>query len=194
MSSFSPIGHSELADKLHKIAAQVLEGICGIALGGAGLLMAQGKLQNLAGGFRPAVRVALDVDNWLREHPRQSNPTARICGRYTSLLRHIVQGGADKKPYDAIIIFAHSQGTVITTDLLRFLKVEQTAHGSIANYDPELASLHKPKIYLFTMGCPLRQLYGLRFPYLYGYGRNDLNRGVPLPSQPTRQPARILAK
>jgi hypothetical protein len=22
-------------------------------------------------------------------------------------------------------------------------------------------------VYLFTMGCPLRQLYGLRFPYLY---------------------------
>ena len=26
-------------------------------------------------------------------------------------------------------------------------------------------------VYLFTMGCPLRQLYGLRFPYLYGWAR-----------------------
>ena len=42
-----------------------------------------------AAGFRPVLRVMLDVDNWRREHPRDSNPAARICGRYISLLRHI---------------------------------------------------------------------------------------------------------
>ena len=116
------------------------------------------------------MRVARDVDNWLREHPRETNPTARICGRYVSLLRYIAQWkGEDGKGYDALIFFAHSQGTVITADLLRFLQVEAQLRGSYAAYDRTLAGLDKMQRHLFTMGCPLRQLYGLRFPYLYGY-------------------------
>jgi hypothetical protein len=60
---------------------------------------------------------------------------------------------------------AHSQGTVITADLLRFLK-RQT--------DPALARLVNGDlpIYFFTMGCPLRQLYGLGFPHLYNWARH----------------------
>jgi hypothetical protein len=30
----------------------------------------------------------------------------------------------------------------------------------------------KSAIYLFTMGCPLRQLYSLRFPHLYAWARH----------------------
>lgn len=59
----------------------------GLAVGGAGLLLLRGRFAKAAAGFRTAVRVAIDVDNWLREHPRDENPTARICARYASLLR-----------------------------------------------------------------------------------------------------------
>ncbi len=143
----------------------------GLAVAGAGvaLLGFGGRLSKLALGFRPIVRVALDVDNWMREHP-DNNPTARICGRYVSLLRYIGQWkGPDDRGYDAVIIFAHSQGTVITADLFRFLKAEARAVQGYGDYDSTLSALDRMPVYLFTMGCPLSQLYGLRFPYLYGY-------------------------
>jgi len=149
-----------------------------VAGAGIGILGLGGRLSKLALGFRPIVRVALDVDNWMCEHPRDANPTARICGRYVSLLRYIAQWqGEDGKGYDALIIFAHSQGTVVTADLLRFLQVEAASKEpkGYANYDPTLAGLDRimKRTYLFTMGCPLRQLYGLRFPYLYGYAPTE---------------------
>jgi len=151
--------------------APILEVLGTIVAGGAvGILGFGGSLSKLALGMRPVVRVALDVDNWLREHPRDSNPTARISARYVSLLRYIAQWqGEDKRGYDALIIFAHSQGTVITADLLRFLTAEATAAGGYQHYDPALKGPAELPVYLMTMGCPLRQLYALRFPYLYGY-------------------------
>jgi hypothetical protein len=141
-----------------------------VAGAGIGILGFGGRLSKLALGFRPIVRVALDVDNWLREHPRDSNPTARICGRYVSLLRHILEWkGPDGRGYDHLIVFAHSQGTVVTADLLRFLHAEAKSAGSYQAYDRTLARLDSMPVSLMTMGCPLRQLYGLRFPYLYSY-------------------------
>jgi len=145
-----------------------------VAGGAVGLLAFAGKLKNVAAGFRPVLRVMLDVDNWLREHPRDSNPTARICGRYVSLLRHIASWqDHDHSHYDAIVILAHSQGTVISADFLRFLETEKGLKGGMANYDPELEPLDRMNLYFFSMGCPLRQLYGLRFPFLYGWAWND---------------------
>ncbi|MCU1259543.1 MAG: hypothetical protein JWO80_2428 [Bryobacterales bacterium] len=149
--------------------------ILGVLVAGAavGIFGFGGRLSKLALGFRPAVRVMLDVDNWLREHPLESNPTGRICARYVSVLRHILAWRDENGPYDAIVIIAHSQGTVITSDLLRFLWAEKMqAQDAGKEYDAELARLWADvPVYLFTMGCPLRQLYGLRFPYLYGYAR-----------------------
>ena len=168
LSFFVPTPHGEqIAWALGTIVGAAAVGIFGFG----------GRLSKLALGFRPVVRVALDVDNWMREHPRDSNPTARICGRYVSLLRYIAQWkGEDANGYDRLIIFAHSQGTVITADLLRFLCVEKkhSAEGTYGSYDPSLEGLESLKgIDLFTMGCPLRQLYGLRFPYLYGYAPEE---------------------
>jgi hypothetical protein len=142
----------------------------------AGLIGFGGRLQKLALGFRPVVRVMLDVDNWLREHPRDANPTARICARYTSLLRHIAGHTIKGEHYDALVIVAHSQGTVITADLLRYLSAEYARNH---NYDPDLLPLlsREMPIYLFTMGSPLRQLYGLRFPFLYEYARHQRPKG-----------------
>src|SRR4029079_7637188 len=82
-----------------------------------GLSVARGRFEHLALGLRPFVDVALDVDNHLREHPWRSNPRARIAARYLSTLRALAG-------YRAVIIVAHSQGSAITADLLRFLKHE----------------------------------------------------------------------
>jgi hypothetical protein len=156
-----------------------LTGVVGTLVAGAavGIFGLTGRIRYLGRAFRPLVRVMLDVDNWLREHPRESNPTARICARYVSLLRHICtwrDTDAGKSPYDALVIVAHSQGTVITADFLRYLNAERNLAGSMAAYDAELALFDKPlPVYFFSMGCPLHQLYGLRFPHLYGWARSD---------------------
>jgi hypothetical protein len=71
----------------------------------------------------------------------------------------------DQQPYDGFVIVAHSQGTVITADLLQFLKLDP---------DPALTRLQENRlIHLFTMGSPLRQLYGFGFPHLYHWVIND---------------------
>jgi hypothetical protein len=138
------------------------------------VFLARGQLKKLALGFRPVLDIMLDVDNWLREHPLDKNPRARICGRYISLLRYICQWKNDDhcEGYDQIVIVAHSQGTVITADLLRFLnQPSDTPEKKYIQLDMQLIRLSEKKLPLkfFSMGCPLRQLYGRRFPYLYGW-------------------------
>lgn len=159
-------------------AMEITGGISGAAF--ALLLLMRGSWRKLVLGFRTILDILLDVDNWLREHPLNNNPAARICGRYVSLLRYICEWkDSSGEPYDALLIIAHSQGTVISADLLRFLQKE--SGGALGAYDPELARLDRTHItrpqnfpvFLLTMGCPLRQLYGLRFPYLYKWARHD---------------------
>lgn len=163
---------------------QTLGTLSGVAL--VWLFSVRGSLKNFALGFRPALDLILDVDNWLREHPLDDNPRAKICGRYVSLLRYICdwRDPRTNQPYAALVIIAHSQGTVITADLLRFFQWEASKCGGMENYDKGLARLkwteRRPDatdqsvlpITLFTMGCPLRQLYGWRFPRLYGWARH----------------------
>lgn len=129
----------------------------------AALILARGPFRGIALGLRLGLDVALDVINWLRLHPLESNGRARICARYQALLRHIEEwkDPNDGSGFKAIVILAHSQGTVITADLLRFLN-----HRSNRVLAPKLP------IYLFTMGNPLRQLYSLRFPHLYSWARH----------------------
>ena len=125
-------------------------------------LLALGKAYTRGlGALRPGLDLALDVDNWLRERPKKSNPRARILSRYLALLKHLQQRG-----YERVVIVAHSQGTVITADLLRLLKVS--------------AWQDQLNIRLFTLGSPLRQLYAERFPDLYGW---VTEHGGPRPSQ-----------
>lgn len=126
-----------------------------IAVPAAGLLAFHGRLQSLAVGFRAPLDVLLDVDSYLREHPRDSAPRARLCARYASLLAHV---GA--LPYDAVVIVAHSQGSVLTADLLRY---------AVSRH----IDLGLPRVYVFTMGSPLRQLYAERFPDLYAWAWHD---------------------
>lgn len=138
-----------------------------------GLLAFHGRLEMLALGFRPLLNAILDIDNYLREFPRDAAPRARICARYASLLR-LIQNWRDEngQPYDQLVVIAHSQGTVISVELLRYLQqnrdlsLERVCNGDIP-------------ITLLTVGCPLRQLYGWRFPHLYGWARHSSNDDVP---------------
>jgi hypothetical protein len=113
------------------------------------LVLAKAYGRGLA-ALRPGLDLALDVDNWLRERPRFSNPRAKILSRYLALFKHLYAAG-----YREVVIVAHSQGTVITADFLRFLKHFGWKSGV--------------SIRLFTVGSPLRQLYAERFPDLYGW-------------------------
>ena len=140
----------------------------------AWLFAARGRVKKAALGFRSGVDILLDVDNWLREHPRNRNPKARISGRYVSLLRYV--GGwrdpfDEARGYDAIVIVAHSQGAVITAEIFRYLLWE--SRGDLPSYDPGLAPLDGIPVTIFTMGCPLRDLYALRFPRLYAWARHE---------------------
>jgi hypothetical protein len=75
--------------------------------------------------------------------------------RYIALMDRLVTEG-----YDAIVIVAHSQGTVLTADLLRWRTV--TKHRPL----PGNRAL---PIYFLSMGSPLTQLYATRFPDLYDW-------------------------
>lgn len=119
-------------------------------LGGSALAVAALLTGKYFVPFRSAVDVMLDVDNYMRESPHDAAPRARIAERFASLLRHIDQQG-----YDRIVLVAHSQGTVISADALRFLAATN--------------QLPATKIRLFTMGSPLKQLYAKAFPYLYDW-------------------------
>lgn len=127
-----------------------------------------------------AVRVpldaALDVDVHFREFPREAIPRVRIVERYVALLRHVIAQG-----FRHVVIVAHSQGSVITADLLCYLKhrralldadapaqgrAEDRPRDALAELDAALRDL---QVDLLTVGCPLRQLYAQRFPAQYGW-------------------------
>ena len=122
--------------------------------------------RNLA-GLRAPLDAVLDVDNHFREFPRNAIPRARIMARYVALLDHLREQG-----YARIVIVAHSQGTIISADLLRYLTVRQTSNGvppssmieAVANYVRDIEN-----VCILTFGCPLRQLYAERFPTRYGW-------------------------
>jgi hypothetical protein len=124
--------------------------------------------------FTTVLDTILDVDNYLRTSPADRTPRALIAERCTSLLRYIAAYRDDQnRPYSKLIIVAHSLGSMVTTDLLRYL--ERSAADSP---DPGLARYgfrHQPipvgesklPIYVFSMGSPLRQLLNRFFPHLY---------------------------
>ena len=116
--------------------------------------------------LRSVLDVALDVANWLRHDPPLRTPSARIAARFTSLLRHVCtwRDPLTGAGYDGIVFFAHSQGTVISAELLRYLTYVE---------ERELPPHRPMPVYLFTMGNPLWQLYSLRFPDQYGWVRDD---------------------
>ena len=124
--------------------------------------MLGGLLSKYVPAIRAPLDIALAVDNHFREFPRTNIPRARIFSRYAALLGHLQGEG-----YARIVIVAHSLGTVISAELLRYL----SSDGRRAPQDgarPRLGSGEGlPAIRLLTLGCPLRQLYAARFQTLY---------------------------
>ena len=161
-------GHGTLAaiDGLFQLLGaglnlKLLFGVVGLPA--TSLLVFANRLQSLAAGFRTPLDILLDVDNYLRMDPRTHTVRARIFARYVSVLSRLSRRDAlHPDGYDGIVIVAHSQGTVITADLLRFLRATGAQAG-----------LRLPPIHLFTMGSPLRQLYGERFPDLYAWAFHE---------------------
>jgi len=117
------------------------------------------RAEALATKARPALGVVLDVDNYLRESPESATPRAMIAERFVSLLRYLEKRGE----FDRVVIVSHSQGTVITADLLRFLSL------GLDPDSPDRGLVQPGKYRLLTMGSPLRQLYGSNFPHLYAW-------------------------
>ena len=146
------------------------------------MLLGRGPLQFLVLGFRAFLIILIDVINWLRLRPLSRNPRARISARYVSMLRHLCawRDPQNGRGYEAVIIVAHSQGTVVSADILRFIHAEP-------RMDPQLNEIYSGQLPVdfFTMGCPLRQLYSLRFPDLYRWVRQDDDASTLPQSQPT---------
>jgi hypothetical protein len=121
--------------------------------GGAVTIAALGsRFTHTFGRLRVAIDAVLDIDNYFADPPSRQPPRARIYSRYASLLAYLRERG-----YARIVIVAHSQGTVISADLLRHLHAQGRLQGLIGALP----------IALVTVGSPLRDLYAERFPLLY---------------------------
>src|SRR5207237_5379372 len=121
--------------RLQHSAVDIIRGsgtyVAGLQVGAVAL---SGWFNTSALGFRTMLDALLDVDNYLRQHPKRRTPRARIAERFASLLRYIGHWSDDEgHVYKAIVFVTHSQGTVITADMLNFLQCEE---------DEELAFLH----------------------------------------------------
>jgi hypothetical protein len=121
--------------------------------GGALTIAALGsRFTQTFGRLRVAIDAVLDIDNYFGDPPNRQPPRARIYSRYASLLTYLRDAG-----YARIVIVAHSQGTVISADLLRYLHVKGRLQGIVGALP----------VALVTVGSPLRDLYAERFPLLY---------------------------
>jgi hypothetical protein len=121
--------------------------------GGALTMAALGsRLKQTFGRLRVAIDAVLDIDNYFGDPPNRQPPRARIHSRYASLLSYLRDGG-----YARIVIVSHSQGTVISADLLRYLHVQRRLRDVVGAIP----------VALVTVGSPLRDLYAERFPLLY---------------------------
>ncbi|MFL6566402.1 MAG: hypothetical protein ACJ8G5_15810, partial [Burkholderiales bacterium] len=151
----------EVGGELTVWSVEVLERFEGETLVAVGKWLAGGALTLAAlgarftrtfGRLRVAIDAVLDIDNYFADPPNRRPPRARIFSRYASLLAYLRLAG-----YARVVIVAHSQGTVISADLLRHLH----AQGRLRDLVGAM------RLSLVTVGSPLRDLYAERFPLLY---------------------------
>ena len=104
------------------------------------------------GKLRVGLDAMLDVDNYFQDPIDRQPPRAQIFSRFTALLDYVRSHG-----YARVVIVSHSQGTVISADLLRYL------------VDTDRLQIYTGgmPVSLVTVGSPLRDLYAARFPFLY---------------------------
>lgn len=147
-----------------------------VAASTVGVVALLTRFESLSKVVRPGLDVALDVDNYLKSRPENRTPRARMMERFVALLRYVTRWRRDGAGYDAIIIVAHSQGTVLTSELLRYQTLRQFNNLSLTEGYSLPGEHGKPKpttlnIDFFTMGSPLRQLYSSSFPDLFAWTR-----------------------
>lgn len=139
--------------------------------GGAVTITALGaRFTTTFGKLRVALDAVLDVDNYLRDPRNHQPPRARIFSRYASLLAHLRRRGYER------VVVAHSQGSVISADLLHYLHRD----GRLSEVTGGLP------MSMVTVGSPLRDLYAARFPLLYrwmGPSPTSFEGAVPTPRQ-----------
>jgi hypothetical protein len=140
----------------------------------------------------------LDVDNYLRTSPQDSTPRARIAERCTSLLRYIAAYRDDQgRPYAKVIIVAHSLGSMVTADLLRYLErsAKDSPDDGLARYGFRKRTVSdgpsKLPIVVFSMGSPLRQLLNRFFPHLYWWVSDVPDNSVKFPGAAAVPPVEI---
>jgi hypothetical protein len=152
---------TDLGGALTNWLVDVLEVMRGETLVAAGKWLAGGALTIAAlgarftetfGRLRVAIDAVLDIDNYFADPPNHMPPRARIYSRYASLLAWLREAG-----YARIVIVAHSQGTVISAELLRYLNAQARLPDIVGTLP----------VALVTVGSPLRNLYAERFPLLY---------------------------
>jgi hypothetical protein len=91
--------------------------------------------------------------------------------RMVSLMRYISHWQRSGRGYDAVVVIAHSQGTILAVEALRFhrnvgfsgLKPLPVQNASRSDFNSF------PEVHLMTMGSPLRQLYERSFPRHFGW-------------------------
>jgi len=131
----------------------------------------------LVAGLRGGLDIALDVVSYLHPFPKNRTTRAQILSRYSSLLKYIVDWRDPQNPeqgYSRIVILTHSQGGLITSDLLRALSAGTVAEDNGLQSISTAASVNGSgniPVRLITMGSPLVQLYNARFPDLYHWDR-----------------------
>ena len=137
--------------------------------GGAVTFAALGaRFTETLGRLRVGIDAVLDVDNYFRDPPDRQPPRARMYSRYAALLGYLRQRG-----YARIVIVAHSQGTVLSADLLRYLHAQRRLPDIVGSIP----------IALVTVGSPLRDLYAAHFPLLYRWmGSNAAGFATARPS------------
>jgi hypothetical protein len=159
---------AKLAGYLEYLQGETLVAAGKWLAGGAITLAALGaRFTQTFGRLRVALDAILDVDNYFADPRNRQPPRARIYSRFASLLTYLRDAG-----YARVVIVSHSQGTVISADLLRYLHMQgrlRTIVGAMP-------------VALVTVGSPLRDLYAARFPLLYewmGVQRQDFIHATP---------------
>ncbi len=121
--------------------------------GGALTITALGaRFTETFGKLRVALDAMLDVDNYFQDPINRLPPRAQIFSRFAAVLDYVRGHG-----YTRLVIVSHSQGTVISADLLRYLHATKRLHEYTGGIP----------LSLVTVGSPLRDLYATRFPFLY---------------------------
>ncbi len=142
-----------LSGPLHYLQGETLVAVGKWLAGGAVTIALLGnRFTQTFGRLRVAIDALLDIDNYFGDPPDRQPPRARIFSRYASLLAYLREHG-----YSRVVIVSHSQGSVISADLLRYLHVQ----GRLSEFAGAMP------IALVTVGSPLRDLYAGRFPLLY---------------------------